>query len=327
MSELFLGIDLGGSHISSWLLDRNGKHYNPFSELGTDSSLGRVEFLNVVEHLVLSGQRHARDHEGTLVAVGFASPGPLDPNEGVIICPPNLPNLRNLEIIKLLRQHDSGLEAFLINDADAAVLGEQWLGSAQGFNNVVMLTLGTGVGSGVISGGKLQRGRGMGGEWGHTTVWNHSNPRDRTCSCGRKNCLEAFCGAEGLIRTYCNIFESRREDLSSEFVQTLSSKMKRGTDRWDQLLTVYCTDLAEGIQNIVYAHDPDCVILGGGIASSAILYRLKNYLFETKQRYGLDILLRRLEIRLACNEQPGIIGAAKYAMDCHDAKVQANTAE
>ena len=324
MIELFLGIDLGGSHISAWLLDRNGNTHNPFTKIGINSSLSSEE---LVDHLMgLINTRRTPTWNYNVLAIGLAGPGPLDPHQGVIINPPNLPNIKNLEVIKILREK-TGLPAFLINDADAAVLGEQWHGSAKGFKNIVMLSLGTGVGSEVILNERLQRGRGMAAEWGHTTIIGHNTTssichrEDRVCSCGRLNCLEAFCGTEGLAKTYCEAFGVRRIDLSSEFVEEISKKMRKhqgqGDFRWGKLIEIYCNDLAEGIINIINVHQPDCVILGGGIAFDYIVERVKRLLQDTGNK--LEIMARGGDVRVAINLQSGIIGAAKQAMDCDSA--------
>lgn len=326
VNELFLGIDLGGSHISSWILDRNGRTYNPFSKIGIISAISQDGLVGHLIDLVKSGQQYAQRSNCRIVAVGLASPGPLDPNEGSIISPPNLPNIKNLEVVKIL-QEKTNLPIFLINDADAAVLGEYWLGSARGFNNVVMLTLGTGVGSGVVLNRRLQRGGGMASEWGHTTIWSMSNREDRKCSCGRHNCLEAFCGTEGLAQTYCNVFGVRRMDLSSEFIQEISKKMrKRADSRWDVLFEAYCHDLTEGIINIINVHQPDCVVLGGGIACDSMAKKVKTLLQET-YGYKLDIMIRGVNIRVAANFQAVIIGAAKYAIDSYDIEIAKNRME
>ena len=193
--DLYLGIDLGGSHISGQLFDRDGKEYFPVLEVKINSNLDSAQLISSLVNVVKFGLFTAQDGGNNLIATGLASPGPLNPDEGIIVSPPNLPNIRNLEVLKWLRRRTDGLEIFLLNDADAAVLGEQWLGSAEGFKDVVMLTLGTGVGSGVMAGGKLQRGQGMGGEWGHTTLF--ISGEQRVCSCGRTNCLEPFLVPEG----------------------------------------------------------------------------------------------------------------------------------
>lgn len=324
--DLYLGIDIGGSHISGWILDRNGKTYNTFPKRGVSLDLKADHLLNYLESFTVCAQSAALNQGGRLVAVGLASPGPLEPNAGIIISPPNLPGIRNLKIIKIMKERVE-LPFFLINDADAAVIGEAWLGSAQGFRNVIMLTLGTGVGSGIIADGRLQRGRGMGGEWGHTTIRSMFNYKDkRKCSCGRFNCLEAFCGTEGLAQTYCNVFGVRREDLSSEFVQEISRKMrKRGNFLWAKLFEAYCDDLAEGIINIINVHQPDCIILGGGIACDSMAGRVQRMLQNCGNQ--LDVLARGVDVRVAANLQSGLIGAAKHAIDCQEAEIEKYRAE
>ena len=335
MTELFLGIDLGGSHMSGWLLDRSGKTYNPFSKRHIDGlNLNGTDLIYHLAELVGDMQFAAQGYGHVIAAIGIASPGPLEPETGVIINPPNLTGLKNVEVVKLLQQK-TGCQVFLINDADAAVLGEAWLGSARGFKNVVMLTLGTGIGSGIIANGRLQRGRGMGGEWGHTTIF--FGDQKRLCSCGRWNCLEAFCGTEGLFKTYRRFFPLHSfspVDTSEE----VSEKMRenwRSDPVWERVFRIYCRCLTEGIINIVNVHHPECIVLGGGIAHSDIVEQVKENLKTPADLYPnlpwtpykLESLLDGLEIRLAANKQSGIIGAAKHAMDCVDAERQRHEVE
>lgn len=324
MNELFLGIDLGGSHISAWFLDRKGNTHNPFSKIGINSNLSSEELVN---HLMgFINVRRAPMWNYNVLAVGLASPGPLDPHQGIIISPPNLPNIKNLEVVKILRDK-TDLPTFLVNDADAALLSEHWLGSAKGFKNVVMLTLGTGVGSGVILNWRLQRGHGMAAEWGHTTIKGAFNSwisrGDRLCSCGRFNCLESFCSTEGLAQTYCEVFGVRRKDLFPDFVNEISKEMrkKRSDFRWYNLSEIYCRDLVEGIINIVNVHQPDCVILGGGIAYGSMAEKVK-VLLQDATGNKLNILAHGVDVCAAANLQSGVIGAAKYAMDSYDAQIE-----
>lgn len=325
--ELYLGIDLGGSHISGWLLDRNGKKYNPFNKIGINSGLSSEELINHLTGLINTSRAPMWNYN--VLAIGLAGPGPLDPHEGVIISPPNLPNIKNLEVIKILREK-IGLPAFLTNDADAAVIGEHWLGAAKDFRNVVMLTLGTGVGSGIIIGGRLRRGRGMGGEWGHTTIFSDES---RKCSCGRINCLEAFVSTEGLVQTYCRVFQADRKSIMPEEAVDMSKHLraglKSGHDKWGQVLGFYCLHLADGIVNIANVHHPDCIVLGGGIAYEVIVKKVKTTIADivADKNYKLRGLLDGLEIRMASVEQPGIVGAAKYAMNCHEAEIEKYRAE
>ena len=301
--ELYVGIDLGGSHISCWLLDRNGKKYDPFVKIGiTGSKITPVKLLSHLTGFVKDKEFVAQGHGGQITAIGIASPGPLEPDKGIIISPPNLPHIRNLEVAKLLQER-VGYKTFLVNDADAAVLGEAWLGAAKGFKNVVMLTLGTGVGSGVIVNGHLARGQGMGGEWGHTTLFVPWEERD--CSCGRLNCLESYLGTKGLQTTYRNLMKLEPPESGREILAVPS------------VMNKYCAHLAEGIVNIVNVHHPECIILGGGLATPVMGEKVRLQL-KVYRNFKLGGLLEGVEVRTAVNFQAGIIGAAKHAMDSYD---------
>lgn len=322
-----MGVDLGGSHASSWLFDRDGNTCSPLLQTNMSSRLKAEALVQEVTGFIQTGQRFATSRGCEVVAGGLGAPGPLDPFKGVMISPPNLPNVRNLRVIDLLGK-PTGLKFFLINDADAAVLGEHWQGVAKGFDEVAMLTLGTGVGSGLISGGKLQRGRGMGGEWGHTTI-SHclKHKTSRLCSCGRRDCLEAYCGTEGLIRSYCEVFDKKRESIDSEMNLEISKQMRSNkADQWVSLLDIYCSDLAQGVINMINVHDPDCVVLGGGIACNVIAEKVMTFI-RSINNYQLNVMTQGMTVRAAATPNSGVIGAAKYAIDRWDAETEARAAE
>ncbi|GEM_PF-3580212 len=319
MSDFYLGIDLGGSGFRSEIVNTEGTKFLNLPEVSFEP--GSLNNTNLTK-LLIEKIREAIHTMGSkkITAIGLGSPGPLNPESGMIENPPNL-NVRNLPVVEIIKKEFQDIPVFLINDADAALLGEVWVGIARGFKDVVMLTLGTGVGSSVIAGGKLQRGRGRGAEWGHTTIC--AGGERRQCSCLNFNCLESFVGTEGLIKTYCQLLNVSRANMSDEDVKLLLTEFAkvvnseaRHTD-FHKMADTYCLHLAEGIRNVICVHNPECIVLGGGIVqhNRYIFDKVKEELKETNNQ--MVILIKGVKIGLAKLKRPGVIGAAKHAIDCY----------
>ncbi len=322
MPDYYLGIDLGGSGLRSGLINTGGTKILNLPEVnfkpGSLDSDGLTKLL--VEKIESAIQMiSAKMVAKKITAIGFGSPGPLDPKAGVIECPPNL-KISNFPVVEILKKEFPKIPTFLVNDADASLLGEVWKGIAHGFKDVVMLTLGTGVGSGVMADGKLQRGRGKGAEWGHATI--NSN-ETRICSCGRRNCLEAFVSTRGLDATYSKIF-GYAADPNAIKQGKVSTMLREGLARddgltklWHDVLHAYAEHLSYGLKNIINVHNPECIILGGGIIQN------NRYLFDEvkeelkKMNDQMRGLVKGTKIGLAQLKRPGVIGAAKHAIDSY----------
>ncbi len=320
MPDIYLGIDLGGSGLRAGLVNTRGTKILNLPEVNFEQgSLNNTDLAKLLVEKVESAIRIMGNKK--IIAIGIGSPGPLDSQAGIIECPPNL-KISNFPVVEILNKEFPDISAFLINDADAAVLGEVWRGVARDFKDVVMLTLGTGVGSGIVAGGKLQRGRGRGGEWGHTTI--NSN-ETRICSCGRRNCLEAFVSTRGLAET-CRrrVFILKHEDvvdlekISFMFQEGLAKDGSTGK-LWREVLRGYAEHLSFGLKNIINVHNPECIVLGGGIIQD------NRYLFEgvkeelKKANDQMTGLVKGTMIGLAQLKRPGVIGAAKHAIDSFSA--------
>ena len=155
----------------------------------------------VITALVSTAQQWS-DEYGLPVAASILVPGAVDSDQAVVIGAPNLPSLINFDL-KAELQRRLGWPVFLENDANGAAMGEMWLGAARGFHDVVSVTLGTGVGGGVILNGRLWRGaHGSAGEIGHTTVDPFSGLK---CKCGNTGCLELFASATAIVRMACEV--------------------------------------------------------------------------------------------------------------------------
>ena len=190
MSEFGIGLDLGGTNLRAAAVDRSGKMIDSVSGR-TQYSEGREAIVkDMVEAISTLRGRCGEGLEG----IGVAVPGFIDMESGVIFNSNNLSSLENFPIRDVIGQR-LGTQVILENDANAAAIGEQWIGAGKGVNDLVLLTLGTGIGGGIVSGGQIVRGaNGMAGELGHITVVPNGNP----CGCGNRGCVEKHASATAI---------------------------------------------------------------------------------------------------------------------------------
>jgi glucokinase len=193
MANFSIGVDLGGTNLRIAAVEEEGRLVEKIT-LGTKVALGRDHVINdMCDAITRMSQKY---NSGGLLGIGIGVPGIIDMETGMVRESPNLPGWSDYpvhsEIEKRLRTR-----VLLENDANAAALGEKWLGAAKDVSDMAMLTLGTGVGGGLVLGGRVWHGmNGMAGEFGHTTV----EPEGARCGCGNRGCLEAYASATAVVR-------------------------------------------------------------------------------------------------------------------------------
>ncbi len=297
--DLRIGIDLGGTRIKAGLVDPTGRILDRVVvDVGQQTSME-----DITERLVRLVELLARD--GT-VGVGVAAAGVMDRRSGVIRESPNFPAWRDFDLAGRVAA-SSGLPVLLENDANAVVFGEAMGGAGRGVRDLVGLTLGTGVGGGLVLGGQLYRGaRGMAGELGHVTV----EPEGRPCACNNRGCLEQYVGQVGLRRTLAETggsLASLADDADAP--RKLAHAAQAGDERalaiWRQLGRY----LGQAIATFVHVLDVQLILLCGGIAHSADLFlpALDDEFTQrtfTSMREGVVIRAGVL------GEDAGIVGAA-----------------
>src|SRR4030042_3403395 len=192
--ELYAGVDGGGQHIKIGLLTREGEIVD---ETSIDTDL-ETPVLQSMEKLAETLKQFASKQKGCrLMGVGVGMAGQVSVSRGVYHSGPNFPGWVNVPVVQVLKRHRE-LPVILENDANVAALGEYEYGAGKGIDNMIAITLGTGVGCGIILEGHLYRGSNdSAGEFGHNTI----DYEGRLCVCGRKGCVEAYVGAKGIMRT------------------------------------------------------------------------------------------------------------------------------
>ena len=273
----YAGIDLGGTNIKCGIVDGNGKLLAGKS-VPTKKERGAEKIILDMAKLVkeLNGKTGKK-----LEAVGVGCPGLIDGEGGMVVYSNNL-EWKNV-LLKEELQNELSLPVEITNDANAAALGEYFYGAGKKYKSMILLTLGTGVGSGIVLGGKLFEGnRGAGTELGHEVI----RAGGEKCSCGRRGCLEAYASASALIRQTQKAMERNRSSMlwtlcggeeNSVTAKTAFEGMRSGDKTSMRVVKKYIGYLGEGITNIINAFHPEAIVLGGGICAEKeeLVKRLK----------------------------------------------------
>lgn len=247
-----------------------------------------------------------------VAAVGIASPGPLDPHTGILLAPPNNPEWHNFPLGPKLAEH-FGVKVFLDNDANLAGLAEYRFGAGKGHDNVVYLTVSTGIGGGVIVNGKLLQGfHGLGAELGHTIV----EPEGALCPCGHKGHLEAYSSGTAIAKYMLEEMEAgagsslSREGLTAEAIKEAASKGDALSIQAFERAGKY---LGIGVANFLHIFDPSIVIFGGGVSRAGNLlfdpfYKsLNQHVFHPRYLENLEFAAAKL------GDDSGLLGARALA--------------
>ena len=306
-----IGIDIGGTSIKGAAVDSNGRVYDKFSMPFVKGEPGEVTIRKLAD---LVKEYIAAQHlEGKIAGIGIGSPGTLDVEHGIVNYANNL-GWDELPVAELM-QETLPYDVRLTNDANAAALGEAKFGAGKSYETVIMLTLGTGVGGGIIINGKLFEGnQGKGGELGHTVVQVDGEP----CTCGRKGCLEAYGSATALIRETKKAMLSNKRSLMwkiSPEIELVGGRVvfeavAQGDKSAIKVLNNYIKYLGEGILNYCNIFRPNVIVLSGGIANAgdALFVPLNEYIKERNYGYKATPEVKVVPAELGYDS--GKIGAA-----------------
>lgn len=266
--KYYAGVDLGGTRIKCGIVDSAG---NLLHKVNVPT--GRVEDYRSVSanmaKAVLSAAKGANVQPEEIEAVGIGAPGTIDSEHGEVIYSNNLA-WNNVPLASLLSSK-LGKPVFLANDANVAALGESKYGAGKCYSSLILITLGTGVGGGIVLDGKLFEGnRSAGGEIGHHVI----RAGGERCTCGRRGCLEAYASATALIRDTRRAMQRHPESALFRFAEggepdgkTAFLAAKAGDAAAKRVVSRYLSMLAEGIVNLVNIFRPEAILLGGGVCA------------------------------------------------------------
>lgn len=318
MSELVIGVDLGGTNLKSVLVTRDrtvvAKDSRP-----TPADAGPEAVMDAMAGAVRDLLAQAGAGPADLIAAGFGAPGPMNWETGVVYSPPNLPGWKNVPLAEGMTRR-IGAPCYVDNDANVAAYGEFWMGAGRGTQNMAVLTLGTGVGGGVIVFGKLLRGPdGTAAELGHLVVQRDG----RESTSPARGALESYASVTGMVRTAREGLAAGREsmlpalcggDLEKLDGKHIFEAATQGDDfaRWVFRETAIWLGL--GIASIVHYQNPERVVLCGGmIAAGDLLFEPVR---ETVRANTFEVPGRRCEIVPAgLGADSGVLGAAGCALD------------
>lgn len=307
----YLGIDLGGTNIAVGVVDEEARLLRKMSA-PTPKNVPCCQLAEAIADLCRRLMEDMALSAEEVAGVGLGSPGQIDMDNGVIVFAGNL-GLRNAPIVEELSKR-LGMHTVVLNDADAAAYGEVAAGAARGAASAVTITLGTGVGCGVVLPGGVIRP----GEGGHMVIVYDGEP----CTCGRKGCFEAYASATALIRQtkiamvkapQSRLWEICGGELENVTGKTLFDALALGDATAKEVFDAYVHYVACGITNIVNLVQPEMVCVGGGISGAGeVLLAPLRKLVQADQFPMGDGRVTRIEVCQLGNDA-GIIGAALFA--------------
>jgi glucokinase len=256
MADYTIGLDLGGTNLRAAAIDRSGRMLDKISG-ATNFTEGREAVLSdIVEAISRLREKHGA---GGLAGIGLGIPGFIRMKEGLISGSNNLPYLENVPIRDEISRR-LGTFVILENDANAAALGEKWMGAGRDVDDLVLLTLGTGVGGGIVSCGRVLRGTvGMAGEFGHMTVVPNGNP----CGCGNQGCLEKHASATAV--TAMARLMQLGEELTSRQVFELARRTDEAGEKARTIWRVVGEMLGIALATLINAFNFPLYLLSGGV--------------------------------------------------------------
>lgn len=303
-----IGIDLGGTNIAAGVVDE-GQHIVAEVSLPTGAERPAEAVVADICRAAEKAMEKAGITAAHCASVGIGSPGTCDSANGVVVRAYNL-GWFNVPVCSMVTAR-LGLPCRLSNDANCAALAETVAGGAVGCRNMILITLGTGVGGGIIIGGKIYDGmRGAGAELGHTLLVMDGEP----CTCGRRGCWEAYSSATALIRQACQAAARHPDSLLARLADVNGKTVFDAADRGDEtaraVVDRYCDYLGAGLVNIVNALAPEVILIGGGISRQGerLLAPVRRYV-ERNCFGGKDGAVPVIAPAKLGNEA-GIIGAA-----------------
>ena len=305
--NLIFAADLGGTHLRAAVVDHNGRIRSRFKQ-HTPQARDASAIVDAVVAAVHEFQKSAE-----ISAVSLVVPGTVNVGEGSVVKAPNLPCLDGFRLAAALTEQLS-LPAILENDANAAAVGEMWQGAAVGCKTIICLTLGTGVGGGIILDGKLWRGvDGAAAEIGHMCVDPFGGV---ACTCGSRGCLEVFASATAIVRMtreasprYPDSVLQGREDRTAEMIFDAGQQGDELALEIFRRMGVY---LGIGLANLINILNPEIIVIGGGVVNGWDLF--EKHMHQQVEERAFPLLAARLKIeRAKCGDDAGLLGAARLA--------------
>jgi glucokinase len=313
MDTLVIGIDLGGTNIKVGLVTAEGRVLRRRS-VPTEAAGGPTAVAARICRAARECAEAAGVPVGDIKGVGAGSPGTINLAEGIVEFSPNLTGWRNIPLRALI-QDDLKLPCVLDNDANVAALAEQWVGAGRGADSLVLLTLGTGIGGGIILDGRIWHGaNGVAGEIGHMCI----EPEGRACPCGNRGCFERYASATGMVLSLREAVDSGSKTplaarLDAVTARDVTEAAAAGDAVAAQVVERTARYLGLGVSNLMHIINPRVIAFSGGVTAAGRM--LMDPVVDEVNARTLEA--SRRDIRVCFAELPndaGIIGAARCFM-------------
>jgi glucokinase len=308
VGQVVIGVDLGGTNLRSALLSPDGDLLDKHTEATHASDGWKKVILRLIDNI--KRQQDSAVRKGLrIAAVGVGAPGIIQSDTGIVVKSPNFPDWNNLPLKNEL-ERAVGLPVTVENDANAAALGEQWRGAGHGIGSMILLTLGTGVGGGIVLNNQIWQGAdGMAGELGHMTII----PDGRQCGCGNTGCLEMYASARGIVQSY----RERKEQTSAAGGEITSEDVYQAAGRGDSDAVVVMQSMGRmlgiGIANLINIFNPEMIVIGGRVKEAWPLF-IDATRGEVKRRSFEVPAARTKIVPSKLGDDAGIVGAAAAAL-------------
>ena len=318
-----LAMDLGGTKIYAATISAKGqviaREYHPtLAEEGPEGVISRI--FKTIDHLISQNDINLPQ----LTGISIAAAGAIDIKRGLVTVSPHLPNWHDVPLRDIIGEKYQ-INTFLTNDANAAALGELYFGAGQGKNNLVLLTIGTGIGGGIIINGRLYSGvNGSAGEIGHMVI-DTNGPK---CSCGNNGCLEALISGtaiaheavrriqQGENSSLNQVTKGKIENITTEKV---SAAARNGDSLAAEIILKAAYYLGIGLVNIVNIFNPEIIIIGGGMAKMGDM--LLNPAKQVVKERAFPLPAQAVEIvPTHLGDDSGVLGAAAFAF--HEQEIE-----
>jgi glucokinase len=301
-------VDIGGTSIKYGLINEKGEVIYS-SQYKSEAQKGSKNIIDKVKLAIKEIIQYDRNIK--ICGIGISSAGQIDSTSGkVLYATDNIPGYTGTDLKGIL-EAEFKLPTFAENDVNAAAIGERWKGAGIGYDNIVCITIGTGIGGCIMANGQVFHGAlGCAGEMGHMIIEHNGLP----CNCGNKGCYEQYASASALVRNFKAKLingESSKEEINALYIFEAA---KAGDDLANMVLEEFIKYLGTGIINLVHILNPQLIIIGGGVSFQG------EYLSDKVQAYVKNLIMPSFQSCLSIKtaklgNEAGIVGAAKIVFD------------
>ncbi len=313
-----LGIDLGGTKILTAVADTQGNMLSRDHSV-TPAKEGQDVVVKSILESVDRALEQAHISAADLAAVGVGAPGLSNPESGILFTSPNLPGWKDVPLRDIV-ERELGKEAFLINDANAAAVGELYFGAGKGARNFVYITVSTGIGGGIIIDGKIYTGStGTAGELGHMVI-DDEGPQ---CNCGNRGCWETLASGTALAResrhrikegAATSILKYADGNIEKINAEAIHEAAQAGDKLANELIAQTAYYLGVGLANLINIFNPEVIIIGGGLSNIGDIL-LEPASEEAKRRAFKQAYQAVRFARAQLGRNSGVLGAAAFALE------------